>query len=69
MKKVKITLTIIALSLIIGLVSGCSDGQWSTIPWTEEELKQMEQNNTTEQEKPGGQGTPKKLSPFVRYTW
>ncbi len=69
MKKVKIVLTTIVLSLIIGLISGCSDGQWSSIPWTEEELKQMEENDTTEQEKQGDQGTPKKLSPFVRYTW
>lgn len=68
-EKVKIVLTIIVLSLIIGLISGCSNGQWSSVPWNEDEIKQMKNEDKTEQAKQGEQDAPKKLSPFVRYIW
>lgn len=68
MKKVKIVLTIIVLSLIIGLISGCSNGQWITVPWTEKEIEQMKTADKIEQETQE-EGVPKKFSPIVRYTF
>ncbi len=64
MKKAKITLTFLLLSLII-VINGCG-GKLTTISWTEKEIGQMKQDDETEQ---GKQDVPKKLSPVVRYTW
>ncbi len=66
MKKVKMILTGILLSLII-VLSGCSGGKLSTLPWTKNEIEQMKNDDVPEQGKQDG--SPKKVSPFVRYTF
>ena len=62
MKKIKIILTLVLISLII-VASGCSSGKLTSPPWNEDEIKRIEDNMSDTSET----GTKVVVSPLLRY--